>query len=114
MAGRKDPIREMEESFARFRMKEEEGAKTDKLEWNQVQLGYEGLFVVDPVRRRNGLALFWKEKDQENLLGFSQSHIDVEVMVEGMQKWRLTGVYGEPNRSLKKKIWDLLRHLARD
>lgn len=58
--------------------------------------------------------MLWKEKDQANLLGFYQTHIDVEVLVEGMQKWRLTGVYGETNQSLRKKTWDLLRHLARD
>lgn len=31
-----------------------------------------------------------------------------------MQKWRLTGFYGEPDRSKRRKTWDLLRNLARD
>lgn len=28
--------------------------------------------------------------------------------------WRLTGLYGEPNRALRRRTWDLLRNLARD
>lgn len=31
-----------------------------------------------------------------------------------MKWWRLTGVYGEPNRSKRKKTWDLLKTLARN
>lgn len=28
--------------------------------------------------------------------------------------WRLTGVFGEPDRAKRRKTWDLLRNLARD
>ncbi|XP_074326876.1 uncharacterized protein LOC141664821 [Apium graveolens] len=31
-----------------------------------------------------------------------------------MGSWRLTGIYGEPNRNNRWKTWDLLRTLARD
>lgn len=31
-----------------------------------------------------------------------------------MASWRLTGLYGEPDRTQCRKTWDLLRHLARD
>ncbi|KAL8097756.1 hypothetical protein AgCh_030760 [Apium graveolens] len=31
-----------------------------------------------------------------------------------MQVWRLTCFYGEPNRNLRRRTWDLLRNLARD
>lgn len=84
------------------------------MELIRVQLGFEGLFVVEPISRSGGITLLWKERDQTSLWGFSKNHIDVEVNVEGMNKWRLTGVYGEPNRSHRKKTWDLLHHLARD
>lgn len=36
------------------------------------------------------------------------------VKIDGLQPWRLTGMYGEPVRSQRKKTWDLLRNLARD
>ena len=41
-------------------------------------------------------------------------HIKMEVSIEGMANWRLTGMYGEPNRAQRKKTRDLLRYLAHD
>lgn len=72
------------------------------------------MIAVEPQGRSGGLTLFWKEEDQGNLLSFSQHHINIEVKIEGMRSWRLTGMYGEPNRTQRRKTWDLLRHLARD
>ena len=37
------------------------------------------------------------------LKGKSKNHIDVEVLETGGQKWRFTGIYGEPE--LKYKSW---------
>lgn len=65
-----------------------------KMKWVQVKLGYQGLFVVEPVGRSGGLALLWKEKDQVELLDFSQNHIDVNIVTEQGVSWRLTGLYG--------------------
>lgn len=31
-----------------------------------------------------------------------------------MVNWRLTGIYGEPDRTQRRKTWDLLRNLSRD
>lgn len=89
-------------------------ANKSKMEWVGYKLGYEGVFVVEAQGRSGGLALFWKEKDQAELIGFSQHHIDVTVHIDGMSLWRLTGIYGEPNRSLRRSTWDLLRNLSRD
>lgn len=89
-------------------------ARKDKLEWLRVQLGFEGLFVIEPIGRSGGLALLLKERDHAKLMSFSQNYIDVEVNVDGMQQWRLTGIYGEPNRANRSKTWDLLCHLAWD
>lgn len=38
----------------------------------------------------------------------------MKVRVEGLGEWRLTGIYGEPDRSQRRKTWDLLRNLSRD
>ncbi|XP_074342276.1 uncharacterized protein LOC141679766 [Apium graveolens] len=89
-------------------------AVKSKLEYVQNKLGYEGLFVVDPVGRSGGIALLWKEKEQVDILGFSQHHIDARVKGDNTIEWRLTGVYGEPDRLQRHKTWDLLRNLARD
>lgn len=89
-------------------------AKKSKMEWIQFKLGYQGMFVVEPLGRSGGLTLLWKEKDEVELLGFSRNHIDVKVRMEQGSLWRLTGLYGEPNRALRRRTWDLLRNLARD
>lgn len=72
------------------------------------------MFVVEPQGRSGGLALLWREQGQARVVSYSQYHIDVEATVEGMGVWRLTGFYGEPNRSQRRKTWDLLRNLSRD
>lgn len=86
----------------------------EKMEWICTKLGFEGLIKVEPRGRSGGLALLWQESDQASLTSFSFNHIDVETNVNNMRSWRLTGVYGEPNKSKRKKTWDLLRNLASD
>lgn len=44
----------------------------------------------------------------------SINHIDVEKKINGLESWRLIGIYGEPNRNQKRKTWELFRHFARD
>uniref|UniRef100_A0A803NSP0 DUF4283 domain-containing protein n=1 Tax=Cannabis sativa TaxID=3483 RepID=A0A803NSP0_CANSA len=58
-----------------------------------------------------GLALYWKEKDEGVLLGFSNNHIDVRVDKVGCTSWRLTEFYGESNRNPRNQSWNLLRTL---
>ena len=43
------------------------------------------------------------------LKGKSKNHSDVEVLETGGQKWRFTGIYGEPE--LKYKTWELMEWL---
>lgn len=38
----------------------------------------------------------------------------MKVNMENGSAWRMTGLYGEPNRTLRYNTWDLLRNLARD
>lgn len=75
----------------------------EKMDWIRMKLGFEGMVVVESRGRSGGLALLWREKNQANLLNFSQNHIDMEVRVEGLGEWRLTGLYGEPDRSDRRK-----------
>lgn len=58
--------------------------------------------------------MLWKYEDLAKLLSYSINHIDVETSVLGMGNWRFTGFYGEPNRTSRRRTWDLLRNLARD
>lgn len=85
-----------------------------KMEDIRNMLGFEGMLVVEPQGRSGGLALHWKEKEQAELLSLSHNHIDVRVHVDDFREWRLTGIYDEPDRSQRRKTWDLLRNLSRD
>lgn len=73
------------------------------MEWVQTRLSFQGMIVVEAQGRNGGMTLLWKEIDQVKLLSLSKYHIDVEANVNGMQSWRLTGFYGEPNRNQRRK-----------
>ncbi|XP_074356438.1 uncharacterized protein LOC141696155 [Apium graveolens] len=77
-------------------------------------LQFDGLISVDSQGKSGGLALLWKIKCHVQLRSCSHNHIDVEVKVDGKQAWRLSGIYGEPDRNQRRKTWDLLQNLERD
>lgn len=78
------------------------------------KLGFEDFLAVEPQGRSGGIALFWKFAGSVTLLSLSKSHIDVSLSCPGKCEWRLTGIYGEPDRSQRFKTWDLLTNLSRD
>jgi exonuclease III len=83
-----------------------------KLELLRVKMGYEGLFVVDPVGRSGGLALFWRDDVDLEIQNFSRRHINSIVKgVDGESSWKLTSFYGHPNWSKRHESWALLRYL---
>lgn len=89
-------------------------SSTKKMEWVRSRVGFQGMLVVEAQGRSGGLSLFWKDQMQVSLLSMSNNHIDVAISMPGMQTWRLTGFYGEPIRSQRRRTWNLLRNLARD
>ncbi|XP_019150699.1 PREDICTED: uncharacterized protein LOC109147555 [Ipomoea nil] len=76
----------------------------------RVTLGYEGLFYVDNDGLSGGMAFLWKKNNTVRLLSYSQSHIDVEVSLFN-RLWRMTCIYGIPERNRREETWDLLRTL---
>ncbi|KAL8146387.1 hypothetical protein AgCh_004217 [Apium graveolens] len=80
----------------------------------RTMIGYEGMIVVEPRGRSGGLAFLWKKSSEAGLVSLSQNHIDIQTNIDGMMPRRLTGFYGELNRSRRRKTWDSLRKLARD
>lgn len=85
-----------------------------KMERVRKALGFDGLVIVDVVGKSGGLAFLWKVKNQVLLRNLSKYHIDVEVIMDEKDIWRLTGVYGEPDRQQRRKTWELLRTLGGD
>ncbi|XP_060959373.1 uncharacterized protein LOC133030597 [Cannabis sativa] len=77
----------------------------------RVSLGFEGAMAVDVQGRSGGVAMLWRDNTEIHVLGVGTNYIDVSVKSSEGETWRLTGLYGEPNRNLRKRTWELLRNL---
>ncbi|XP_030479251.1 uncharacterized protein LOC115696491 [Cannabis sativa] len=58
--------------------------------------------------------MLWKEQTEAEVRRFSQNHIDLIVHHNNLFDWRLTGVYGEPNRALRRNTWNLMQTLKEE
>lgn len=86
--------------------------KREAMEKIICKLGFEGLFVVNPVGRSGGLALLWKENFFLEIFNYSRQHINAIIRNEdGCLGWKFTGFYGNPNPVKRSESWDLLRLL---
>ncbi|XP_073120041.1 uncharacterized protein [Henckelia pumila] len=74
-------------------------------------LGFKGCFSVDSLGRSGGLSILWKDPIAVCIKSFSQGHIDC-VIQHDTKRWRFTGVYGNPDASLRYLTWELLDRLA--
>lgn len=70
------------------------------------------MISVDINDHSGGLALLWRNKEKISLCSFNKNHIDVIVSTKEGHKYRLIGVYGEPDRSKQHETWSLIRNLA--
>ncbi|KAL5570907.1 hypothetical protein UlMin_020504 [Ulmus minor] len=78
----------------------------------RVQLGFSGMLIWEKEGRSGGLCLFWSTGVDVQLLSGSKGHIDVIVTTHNSLSWRFTGLYGNPDSSLRTHSWDLLKHLG--
>jgi exonuclease III len=87
-------------------------SKKERMEILRVKFGYEGLFVVEPVGRSGGLALFWRVAEELEIQNYSRRHInDIVKLPDEESPWKLTGFYGHPDPSKRWESWALLAHL---
>ncbi|XP_060968579.1 uncharacterized protein LOC115710349 [Cannabis sativa] len=86
--------------------------KKDVIERLRVQLCFEGSFCVEAQCHKGGIALLWKAQEEVRLLQYAHNFIDAEIVMHNTIPWRLTGIYGEPNRSLRFNTWKLIHDLA--
>jgi len=92
------------------------GTKLNKEKAKKVrdQCNFKFIWVVPSEGRRGGLALFWKDGIEGEVLEADQSHID--TLVKGgvlTNWWHLTGFYGAPKTLRRDESWALLK-LIRD
>ena len=83
-----------------------------KMEGIRVKLGFNGLFVVEPVDQSGGLALLWRETQALEIQNFTRRHINV-IVKEADNKvfWKLTCFYGYLVATKRHESWALLEHL---
>jgi exonuclease III len=76
------------------------------------KLGLTNMICRPSEGRSGGIALFWRNGIDVSLKAMSKYFIDVEVG-GGENKWRFTGIYGEPRSDKKDITWkaiQVLRH----
>ena len=78
----------------------------------KLKIRYDEIFVVDKLGHIEGLAFMWNKSSKVSLLCYSHNFIDVEVDMEGMGEWRITGFYGLPESSRRHEFWQVLRSLS--
>jgi hypothetical protein len=87
-------------------------SRKNMMERLRVKMGFEGLFVVEPMGRSGGLALMWKEADEFEIQNYTLRHINAVVKPTGQAtQWRFTGFYGHPEAAKRYESWALLNHL---
>ena len=77
-------------------------------------LGFDNAYGVSSSGRSGGLCVFWKSDVNLRVTKFSQYHIDTIVSEHGGDPWRLTCWYGDANRSMRYKTWEMMLHVKAD
>ena len=75
--------------------------------------GFKQGLIVPSVGNSGGLALFWKNELQVNVIKYSLSNIDVEVNSgDAIGWWHLTGFYLNPDTACREESWSRLKYLS--
>ena len=85
--------------------------KKERVEKLKELVNFDGAFTVETQGHSGGIAFLWRTQHEVKLLSYSKNHIDTIIDAKGVNKYRLTGLYGEPDRAKRKETWDLIRHL---
>ncbi|KAG7585295.1 Ribonuclease H domain [Arabidopsis thaliana x Arabidopsis arenosa] len=70
-------------------------------------MGYDHSHIVDPVGLSGGLALFWKNSYEVEVINSDHRVIDVKVKL-GSLSFFISCVYGDPASHLRQAVWDKL------
>lgn len=75
-------------------------------------VGFGGSTVVETQGHSGGIALLWRDQNEVTLQTYNKNHIDVKVRNKDGVEFRVTGLYGEPDRRKKDETWSLIRMLS--
>ena len=86
--------------------------KADKLKRIRARLGLKGFCGVDSNGMSGGLALYWHESYDVQILDKKERYIDALVRIHpDAEQWRVTCVYGEPRVENRPAMWSALQNL---
>lgn len=77
----------------------------------QSSLGYDHCFMVDPVGLSGGMALFWKNSYEVEILSSLNRIIDAKVRI-GSLTFYMSFVYGDPVRQRRQEVWNRLADIG--
>ncbi|CAA7059332.1 unnamed protein product, partial [Microthlaspi erraticum] len=69
------------------------------------------LFVPPNSPGSGGLALYWKQEIPVQVISSCKSYIDTSILYKG-NLFYATFIYGEPDHSLRKEVWEELSNLG--
>ena len=99
---------------ANFVFLSETRQKREKMRRLRNRLGLRGFAGCDSNGRSGGLALFWNEQFQVDVVEVTDRYIDAHIrMGPNEPLWRLTCVYGEPRTENRHLMWSKLQELKR-
>lgn len=75
-------------------------------------LKLKNIFGVSRITRGGGLALFWREDFNLQVINSAPNFIDTIINFGKEDAWRFIGFYGMPETAKRCESWDLLRQLG--
>jgi hypothetical protein len=80
-----------------------------KIENLKRKLRCDHIFIHESDGRSGGLLMVWRKELVIHCQSVSQYFID--VVIRGVEEWRLTGIYGDPRWEHKDQTWAVMRSL---
>ncbi|KAF8113566.1 hypothetical protein N665_0048s0027 [Sinapis alba] len=77
----------------------------------KADLGFDHVFTVEPLGLSGGLALFFMEDFQVNVLFSNNRMIDIEAIIDGIKVF-MTFVYGDPVLERREQVWERLTRFS--
>lgn len=68
-------------------------------------LGFKNQFTVPPIGLRGGLALFWTENAEIEILSSTHNFIDIQICFQNIKSF-ITFTYGAPQVEERQALWD--------
>ena len=85
---------------------------SDRAEALAGSLGFDHSYAIGSLGRSGGIAVYWNDVVEIEVLDFSRYHIDTQVKGLAQDLIRVTFVYGEAQVSERYKTWDTLKSIA--